>query len=65
MRRGGTCPGSGRSRRSEPTVRIRIEKSQHERWTDLKMRRGFQSDNDVSRYLLDLADLADENVVPR
>ena len=63
MRRGGARPGSGRSRRSEPTVRIRIEK--HERWTDLKMRRGFQSDNDVSRYLLNLADLADENVVPR
>ena len=54
-RRGGTRPGSGEVRRTEPTVRIRLRKSEHERWGGLKLRRGLRTDNDVARYLLDLA----------
>ena len=67
VRRGGSRPGSGRARRTGPTVRIRVDIShaQHERWTELKMRGALPTDNDVARYLLDLADIADQNVVPR
>ena len=64
FRRGGACRGSGVARRTEPTVRIRLLKSEHERWSGLKQRRGLSTDNDVARYLLDLADVADVNVAP-
>ena len=47
------------ARITEPTVRIKLLKSEHERWSGLKQRRGLSTDNDVVRYLLDLADVAD------
>ena len=46
-------------------VRIRLEGAQHDRWIELKTRRALQTDTDVAQYLLDLADLADQNVIPR
>ena len=52
------------ARRTEPTVRIRVLKSEHERWSWLKHRRGLSTNNDVALYLSDLADVADVNVAP-
>ena len=63
-RRGGTRRGSGVARTIKQTVQIRLLKSEHERWTVLKQRRGLSTDNDVARYLLDLADVTDANIAP-
>ena len=52
------------ARRTEPTVQIRLLKSEHERWSGLKQYRGLSTDNDVVRYLLDLTDVTDMNVAP-
>ena len=52
------------ARRTEPTVRMRLLKSEHEHWSRLKQHRGLSTDNDVAWYLWDLADFADVSIAP-
>ena len=60
VRRGGSRPGSVRPGRVEMRVRIRMKKSQHDRWSKLKSRKGLVTDDDVARYFLDLEDTVDQ-----
>ena len=39
-------------------MRIRLLKSEHERWSGLKQHRGLSTDNDVAQHLFDIADVA-------
>ena len=49
----------------EPTVRIRLDKSEVEYWTEQKICGGLQTYNDVVPYLLDPAELTEQNAIPR
>lgn len=59
-RRGGARPGSGRPK-EEPSVKIRLKKSVHERWLQAKACGKF-TDSTLADYLLGVADAYDSSV---
>lgn len=55
-KRGGARKGAGRPKvHDEPRVMIRVRRSTHDKWKQLKTAKNFLSDSDLADYLLRLA----------